>query len=183
MYISLIVSISSNLTHLHSFSAAAIVHGNQFFRLYLNLLNLKESSRKLVIVSVGFSKLSNLHMHLKQKSSALLRNFTLRTFGILLIVFSTKVNLLYLLDSTNWKFCLLHLIKENYLLKTVRTQILMTQVTLYPFSPLELRLSITEKLRKMPQCNYILIKLEVTHISSLPTVCQIDARGSVGLAL
>ena len=136
MYISLIVSISSNLTHLHSFSAAAIVHGNQFFRLYLNLLNLKESSRKLVIVSVGFSKLSNLHMHLKQKSSALLRNFTLRTFGI---VFSTKVNLLYLLDSTNWKFCLLHLIKENYLLSTfLRTLILVTLTSLYLFSLLEL---------------------------------------------
>ena len=139
MYIFLIVSISSNLTHLHSFSAAVIVPGNQFFRLYLNLLNLKENLHKLVIVAVGFFKLPNLHMHLKQKSSALLRNFTLRTFGILLIVFSTKVNLLYLLDSTNWKFCLLRLIKENYLLSTfLRTLILVTLISLYLFSLLEL---------------------------------------------
>ena len=37
MYISLIVSIRSNLTHLHGFSAVcatAIVHRNHFFRLY-----------------------------------------------------------------------------------------------------------------------------------------------------
>ena len=41
-----------------------------------------------------------------------------RDFGELLIVFSTKVNLLYLLYSTDLRCCLLHLIKQNYLLKT-----------------------------------------------------------------
>ena len=40
------------------------------------------------------------------------------TFGELLIVFSTKVNLLYLPYSTAWRCCLLHLIKQNCLLKT-----------------------------------------------------------------
>ena len=33
------------------------------------------------------------------------------TFGELLIVFSTKAKLLFLLYSTGWRFCLLHLIK------------------------------------------------------------------------
>ena len=57
-------------------------------------------------------------MLLKQKSPSLPRNLALRTFGKLLIVFSTKVNLLYLLYSTNQRCFFLHLIKQNYLLKT-----------------------------------------------------------------
>ena len=40
------------------------------------------------------------------------------TFGELLIVFSIKVNLLYLLYSTAQRCCLLHLIKQSCLLKT-----------------------------------------------------------------
>ena len=53
----------------------------------------------------------------------------------LLTAFSTKVNLLCLLYSMDWRCCLLHLIKQNYLLKTFpRTQILMTLVSLYLFS-------------------------------------------------
>ena len=60
----------------------------------------------------------NLHMLLKQKSPSLPRNLALWTFGQLLIVFSTKVNLLYLFYSTDWRCYLLHLIKWNYLLKT-----------------------------------------------------------------
>ena len=71
--------------------AAAIVHRNHFFRLYQQN---KSSESK-----VKFLKLPNLHMLLKQKSSSLPRNLALRTFGELLIVFSTKVNLLYLLYS------------------------------------------------------------------------------------
>ena len=42
----------------------------------------------------------------------------LRTFGELPIVFSAKVNLLYLLYSTARRCCLLHLIKQNFLLET-----------------------------------------------------------------
>ena len=64
---------------------------------------------------------------------------SLGTFGKLLIVFSTKVNLQYLLCSMAWSCYLLHLIKHCYLLKTfLRTLILITQVSLYPFSHLEL---------------------------------------------
>ena len=60
------------------------------------------------------------YMIIKQKSSSLPRNLALRTFGILLIVFS-KVNLLYLLYSTGQRYCLLHVIKQNCLLKTFFT--------------------------------------------------------------
>ena len=111
-------------------SAAAIVHRNHFFRLYQQNKSSesKVSSDKLVIVAKGFLKL-NLHMLLKQKSPSFPRNLALGTFGELLIVFSTKVNLLYLLYSTDRRCCLLYLIKQNYLLKTFpRTQILMTLI-------------------------------------------------------
>ena len=57
-------------------------------------------------------------MQIKQKSPFLPRNLALVTSGELLIVFSINVNLLYLLYSTGWKCCLLHLIKQNCLLKT-----------------------------------------------------------------
>ena len=67
---------------------------------------------------LGFLKLSNLHMPLKQKSPSLPRNVALGTCGELLKMFSTKVNLLFLFYSTGRRFCLLHLIKENCLLKT-----------------------------------------------------------------
>ena len=54
-------------------------------------------------------------MLLKQKSPSLSRNLALGTFDQLLIVFSTNVNLLYLLYSTDQRCCLLHAIKQNYL--------------------------------------------------------------------
>ena len=71
---------------------AAIGHRNHFFVCTnrINLLNLKYSSSRLVIVVKGFLKPPNLRMLLKQKSPSLDR---------LLIVFSTKANLLYLMYS------------------------------------------------------------------------------------
>ena len=52
--------------------------------------------------------------------------------GEVIIFFWTKVNLLYLLYSTTWRCCLLHLINQSYLLKTVpRTLILTTQLFCY----------------------------------------------------
>ena len=56
-------------------------------------------------------------MLIKQKSLLLPRNLALLTFGELLIVFSTKVNMLYLLYPTGRRCCLLHLIKQNCFLK------------------------------------------------------------------
>ena len=115
-------------------------HRNHFFRLYQKD---KSSNSK-----VKFRQASN-HWEkvleaarltlIKQKSLLLPRNLALATFSELLILFSTKVNLLYLLYSQTWRCCLLHLIKQNFLLKTfLRTLILMTQVSLYQFSLLEL---------------------------------------------
>ena len=59
--------------------------------------------------------------------------------GELLIVTLIKVNLLYLIYLTALKYCLLHLIKQNCLLKTFpRTLVLMTQVSFYLLSLLGL---------------------------------------------
>ena len=75
----------------------------------------------------------------KTKESSLPRNLALRTFSKLPIVLSTKVNLLYLFYSTAQRCCLLHLIKWNCFLKNfLRTLALMTQLSLYLFSLLEL---------------------------------------------
>ena len=90
--------------------AAAIVHRNHFFRLYQqnksseSKVKFRQASNRCKRVL----KLPNLHMLLKQESPSLPGNLALRTFGKLLIVFSAKVNLLYLLYSTNWRCCLLH---------------------------------------------------------------------------
>ena len=57
----------------------------------------------------------------------------------LLMVFSTKVNLLYLFYLTELWCCFLHLIKQNCLLKTfLRTHTLVIQASLYLLSPLGL---------------------------------------------
>ena len=58
-------------------------------------------------------------MLIKQKSPSLPRNLACRTFGELSIVFLTKLNLLYLLYSTAWKCCLLHLIKQSWKISSV----------------------------------------------------------------
>ena len=98
--------------------AAAIVHRNNFFRLYQrekssdSEVTFKQASNHCKLL-----KLPNLHMLIKQKSPLLPRNVALVTSGELLIAFSTKVNLLYLLYSTGLRCCLLHLIKQNCLLK------------------------------------------------------------------
>ena len=121
--------------------AAAIVHRNHFFHLYQQS---KSSDSK-----VKFRQASNhckrvleaakLAYATKTKESITSQKLGSRAFGKLLIVFSTKVNLLYLLYSMDQRCCLLHLIKKNYLPKFFpRTQILMTLVSLYLFSLLEL---------------------------------------------
>ena len=139
MYISLIVSIRSTVTHLHAFQLFVLLPYFKEITFFIctdriNPLNLKEGSDRLVIFAKGLLKLPNLHVLIKQKSPSLPRNLALGTFGELLIVFLTKVNLLYLLYSTAWWCDVLHQIKQNCLLKTLpRTLMLMTQVSLYPF--------------------------------------------------
>ena len=117
--------------------AAAITQRNHFFVCTnrINFLNLKFSLNSLVIVGKGFLKLPSLHMLIKQKNLSLPRNLALGTFGKLLLLFSTKVNLLYLLYSMTQRWCLLRLITQNCLLKTfLRTLFLITQVSFYLFS-------------------------------------------------
>ena len=79
--------------------AAPIVYRNQFFSLYQKYkssdskVKFRQASnhykRVLVAVKLAYAN--------KQKNPLLPRNLALRTFGELLILFSTKVNLLYLL--------------------------------------------------------------------------------------
>ena len=149
MYIFLILSIRSSLTHLCGFQL--LVQLPQLIEITyfvsttrINPLNLKQdrlqdirtSSDRLVIISKGFLKLPNLHMLIKQKSLSLTRNLAFRTK---LPSVLNKVNLLYLLYSISQSCCLLHLIEQNCSLKNFpRTLILMTLVSLYPFSLLEL---------------------------------------------
>ena len=69
--------------------------------------------------------------------------------GELRTVFSTKINLLYLLYSTVLTCCLLHLIKQSCFLKSfLKPLILMTRVSLYLFSLLKLCISVTPKMIK-----------------------------------
>ena len=137
-----IVSIRSSLTHLHGFQLLVLLPHFIEMSFFvstnrINILNLKKSVDRLVIIGKAFLKLLNVHM-LATKTS-LPRNLVLGTFRELLTVFSTKLNLLYLRYSTAQRCCLLLLIKQNCLVKKfLRTLILMTQVSLYLFSFVEL---------------------------------------------
>ena len=86
-----------------------------------------------------------------KQSPSLPRNLALGTFGeLLIIVFSAKVNLLYFPYSTTRRWCFLHLIKQNCLLKTFsKTLISMTQAALYPFVCLELKMHNISVIPKM----------------------------------
>ena len=109
--------------------ATAIVHRNHFFCLYQQ----NNSSESKLIRQASNRCRSAL------EESTTSQNLAFGTLGELLIVSSTKVNLLYLLYLTARRCCLLHLIKQNCLLETLlRTLILMTRVSLYLFSLLEL---------------------------------------------
>ena len=121
MHIALIGNIRSSPIHLHSFQllCCCLVHRNHLFRLCQRE---KPSDSKVKFRQASnhckrFLKLPNLHLLIKQKSPLLPRSLALVTSGELLIVFSTKVDLLYLLYSTVGRFCLLHLIKQNCMLK------------------------------------------------------------------
>ena len=91
--------------------AAVIVHRNHFFCLYQKgkSSESKVKFRKASNCCKGFLKLPNLHMLIKQKNPSLAGNLALGTFGELPIVFSTKVNLLYLLYSMALRCYLLRL--------------------------------------------------------------------------
>ena len=92
-------------------------------------------------------------MLLKQRSPSLPRNVALGTFGKLLIMFLTKVNLLHLLYTTDRRCCLLHLIRQNYFLRTSKNSNLDDSVIALPVFPSRTNLkvhniSITPKMVK-----------------------------------
>ena len=99
--------------------AAAIVHRNHFFCLHQQNKSSKfkvkfiqgsnHCNRVLEAAKLAYAK--------KTKNPSLPRNLVLGTFDESPIVFSTKVNLLYLHYSTARWCCVLHLIKQNCLLK------------------------------------------------------------------
>ena len=135
VYISLIISIRSNLTRLHSFQLLVLMpYSIITFFVCANRTNFQN-------VNNHFNNYINNRCKRLLESSKLAyathtkESITSGTFCELLLVFTTKVNLLYLFYSTTGRCCLLHLIKQNCLLKSfLRTLILMTRVSLYLFS-------------------------------------------------
>ena len=122
--------------------AAAIVHRNHFFICInrINLLNLKfrqaSNCCKKASWSCQVPKLAYANI---TKDSITPQKLGYPTFCELPMVFSTKVNLLHLVYSMPQRCCLLHLIKQNFLLKTfLRTLIFMIQASLCLFSLWEL---------------------------------------------
>ena len=98
--------------------AAAIAHRNHFFRLYqknkssASKVKFRQASNRCKRV-LEAAKLAYAN---KTKESITSQKLGSRDFWR--IAFSTKVNLLYLLYSMTQRCCLLHLIKQNFLLKT-----------------------------------------------------------------
>ena len=123
MYVSLIISIRSSLTHLHGFQLLVLLPYFIEITFFvctnrINLLNLKKSSDRLVIVAKGFLKLPNLCMLIKQTSLSCPKNLTLRIFGELLIVSSAMVICYISSNQQPRDVVFLYLIKQNCLLKT-----------------------------------------------------------------
>ena len=119
MLIFLIVNIRTNLTHIYWFSTvrtAAIFHKNYFFLLYQQN-KYSESKVKLGQANNCCKRVLEVTKFAYANKTRESINLTVGTFGKLLIVFSIKVNLLYLLYSTAERRCLLHLIKQNCFLK------------------------------------------------------------------
>ena len=97
-------------------SAAAIVYRNLFFHLYQQNKSF-ESKVKFRQASNCWKKVlepAKLAYANKTKNPSFPRNLALGTFGELPIVFSTKVNLLYLLYSMAWRYCLVDLFPKNF---------------------------------------------------------------------
>ena len=114
-----------------------IAHRNHFFCLYKQNKSSNSKGKYKQASNHGkrILEAGKLAYANKIKESICSQKLGFWTFGYLLIALSTKVNVLYPLYSTAWRCCLLHLIKQNYLLKTfLRTLILMTLVSLYLFS-------------------------------------------------
>ena len=85
MYITLIASTRSSLTHVHGFKLLVLLPWFIEITFFvctdrINLLNLKEGSDRLVITAKGFLKLPNLQLLIKQKSVSFSKNLALGNF-------------------------------------------------------------------------------------------------------
>ena len=107
--------------------ADAITHRNIFYRLYQQNKSSESKVKfrqpgnhcKRVVEAAKLAYANKTKISLSDTLISLPRNLALKTFVLFLIVFTTKVNLLYLCYSTVWKCCLLCLIKQNSFLKNV----------------------------------------------------------------
>ena len=120
--------------------AAAIIHRNHFFCLYQqNKSGSKAKFRQTSDYCKRVLEAAKLTYPSKTKVSIISQKLCSRDFWWIANIVLNKINLLYLLYSTVQGCCLLHLIKQNCFLKTsLRTLILMIQVSIYLFSLLEL---------------------------------------------
>lgn len=101
-----------------------------------NRINLCQSliSYILLIIGEGLLNLPNLLLMIKQTSLSISRYLALMTFGELLIVFLTKINLLLLLYFMFIRWFCLNLIKEKRLLESfLQTSVLITQLAILLF--------------------------------------------------
>ena len=88
----------------------------------------------LLIIGEGLLNLPNLLLMIKQTSLSISRYLALMTFGELLIVFLTKINLLLLLYFMFIRWFCLNLIKEKRLLESfLQTSVLITQLAILLF--------------------------------------------------
>ena len=111
MYVSLIVSITLNVTHFHGFQQLVLLPWFIEITFFVCTNRMNYFPESIISQKLGSRDLWRI----------------------------AKVNLLYLLYSMVQRCCLLHLIKQNCLLKIfLRTLILMTWVSLYLLSLLEL---------------------------------------------
>ena len=144
-YISLTENIRSSLIHLHSFQQhgfqhAPIVHRNQFFCLYQkdksdSKVQFRQASNCCKII-IEAAKLVYAN---KTKESITSQKLGSLDFWWIANSVLYKAKSAYLLYSTARRCCLLHLVKQKCLLKTfLRTLTLMTQVSLYLITLLEL---------------------------------------------
>ena len=121
--------------------AATIVHRNHFFHLYQQNKSSesKVKSRQARNCCKTVLEAAKLAYVTKTKESTTSQKLGSQDFWRIDNSVLSKSKSVYLLYSTDRRCCFLHLIKQNNLLKTFpRTQILMTLVSLYLFSLLEL---------------------------------------------
>ena len=116
MYISLIESIRSSFTHFHGFQL--LVPLPQFIEITFESFESKVRFRQASNCCKRILEVAKLAYANKTKESIASQKLDSQTFGKFLIVFSTKVNLLYFLYSMIQRCCLLHLIKQYCWLKT-----------------------------------------------------------------